>query len=148
MMRSKLFALKWLPAKTISSAKDLRQLHLYLCGIKLICFPRNLKPDTGYAKVTQHPFRYDPQRMTDRLQPEPTDKVISSCARILSTCLQFQPMEAICILCKRNLDGSSLEKHVKEVHLIGHEGALNLLLDYLRRETGCQVEEFELVRQN
>ena len=57
-------------------------------------------------------------------------------------------MESICILCKRNLDGSSLERHVKEVHLIGHEGALNLLLDYLRRETGCQVEEFELVRQN
>ena len=57
-------------------------------------------------------------------------------------------MGSICILCKRNLDGSSLEKHVKEVHLIGDKGALNLLLDYLRRETGCQVEEFELVRQN
>ena len=54
-----------------------------------------------------------------------------------------------CILCKTKLDAnSSLEKHVREVHLIGHEGALNLLLDYLRRETGCQVEEFELVRQN
>ena len=53
----------------------------------------------------------------------------------------------MCILCKRKLDeGSSLEQHVREVHLIGHEGALSLLMDYLRRETGCQVEEFELVR--
>ena len=54
--------------------------------------------------------------------------------------------QAKCILCNRKLDGSSLEQHVREVHLIGHEGAMNLLMDYLRRETGCQVEEFELVR--